>query len=68
MKPKEKAEELIKKFIKHSHECYKSDAIQCALICVDKIIKDRQRLSDALFHNDTYWQEVKREINNFKNN
>ena len=51
MTVEKKAKELVDKMTK-----------QYALICVDEIIKDRYRLSDALFYNSNYWQEVKTEI------
>ena len=68
MTPKEKAQELISKFIKHCQECDKSEAIQCALIAVDEILKEFK--SDELYSsgenniNDfiIYWQETKQEI------
>lgn len=57
MTPKEKAEELISKFIKHCHECDKSEAIQCVLIAVDEILN-----TDIFSITESYWQEVKKEI------
>ena len=68
MTPKEQAIDLISKFIKHCQECDKSEAIQCALIAVDEILKEFK--SDELYSsgenniNDfiIYWQETKQEI------
>jgi hypothetical protein len=73
MKPKEKAEELVLKYLKvdtNTKEWFNTHiAKQCALIAVDEI--------DLLLQNSTpkdepyanlssleYWQEVKQEINN----
>ena len=56
MKQKEKAQELISKFIKHCQECDKSEAIQCALIAVDEI------LEECRLERDYFWEEVKQEI------
>jgi hypothetical protein len=53
MKPKEKAKEL---FDKMSFETHKYNAIHCALIAVDEIIK-------YCYKDDIkYWQQVKQEI------
>jgi hypothetical protein len=64
MKPKEKAEDLVSKFISHTLIFDegagwledKDEAKQCALIAVDELIE----------HTDwtevNYWQEVKQEI------
>ena len=70
MTPKEKAIELWWKYynrIEHTlseeyspHENFITK--QCALIAVDEIIKDRERLNDALFYDSEYWQEVKQEL------
>lgn len=73
MTPKEKAEELIIKFMNHSfhqgslHQC-KDHAKQCALIAVNEILKSKQtaypnqiiELGQVFY---SYWQEVKTEIN-----
>ena len=55
MTPKEKAEELVGQF---SWIDCSSDAKQCALICVDEIVKNTLQVSQVL----DYWQEVKQEI------
>ena len=72
MTPKEKADELINKFIPHTkvfHEVlgwedYIDSAKQCALVAVDELIKIHYLLTTT---HDTspsinYWQEVKQEI------
>ena len=46
MIPKEKAKELVKEY---SWNADKSDAKQCALICVDEILKAMYRLRIAVF-------------------
>jgi hypothetical protein len=76
MKPKEKARELIDKY-NNSIMSFLSDnmkyqnAIKCALIAVDEIIK-----TDMLIDEDTfvetpsylqYWKEVKQELEKLKN-
>ncbi len=69
MTPKEKATELIDKFIPHTRvfhevlgwEDYLDSAKQCALIAVDEILNN-----DGFTQFDEYltkfWQEVKQEI------
>lgn len=37
-----------------------------ALIMVEEIIKDRERLSDALFYDSNYWVDVKKELENIE--
>ena len=68
MTPKEKAEELIEKYLKLDIEIggqYDGfltmkmyDAKQCALIAVDEIIKESMDNE----YSERYWQEVKQEI------
>ena len=60
MTPKKKAIELIDKFC--ATRLYDEQGKECALIAVDEIIKDRERLKDAFFYCENYWQEVKIEI------
>lgn len=60
MKPKDKAIELIDKIIKHSHECDKKEAVQCALISVDELIKETSFEVPNI--RQRYWIEVKQEI------
>ena len=61
MTPKEKANELVDKFIKTNGNAF--FAKECALIAVDEIIK---YLNDILAPNpfDQYWNQVKKEIQN----
>ena len=70
MTPKEKAEELINKFIPHTkvfHEVlgwedYIDSAKQCALVAVDEILNINS--VDKDFDLSHYWQHVKDEIQN----
>ena len=67
MTPKDKAEELVVKFLKHSRAEKDikpiQSAKQCALIAVDEIIEFTYNYTD---YNEKstkeYWQEVKHEI------
>jgi len=55
MIPKEKAKELVKEY---SWNADKSDAKQCALICIDEILK-------AMYvenRGNPYWEQIKQEI------
>tara|TARA_R110000765_G_scaffold6913_1_gene22555 strand:- start:649 stop:906 length:258 start_codon:yes stop_codon:yes gene_type:complete len=83
MTPKEKAKELCVKFFEPSvfeyekKQYFEEMAKQCALICVDEILKANEKislkdLSETMQTNDIlcqltdnamYWQEVKQEIN-----
>ena len=82
MTAKEKAKELLNKFlsIDGADDCgnsYSYVAKQCALICVDEILKANEKISlkdlretmqtndilCQLTDNAMYWQEVKEEIN-----
>jgi hypothetical protein len=59
MKAKDKAKELVDKFINATD--YNGYGQQCALIAVDEILKNNKILfEDSL--NDIYWQQVKQEI------
>lgn len=61
MTPKEKAKELVDKFMAYS-DCADEFffAVECALIAVDEIINAVEGKYDQ------YWIEVKKEINNLK--
>jgi hypothetical protein len=67
MTPKEKAKQLVDKFIEHTRvyhevlgwEDYIDSAKQCALIAVDEILKDNPFDVIKL----QYWGKVKQEIN-----
>jgi hypothetical protein len=61
-KEKEKAEELVGKFINHTHESCKLEAKQCALIAVNEIIDSRPAITDSQLEYRNYWQQVKLEI------
>jgi hypothetical protein len=56
MTAKDKAMEIAMKFDKKGET---DNAKQCALICVDEIVKNTLPLLQVL----DYWQEVKQEIN-----
>jgi hypothetical protein len=80
MKPKEKAEELVDRFINliqydfisdlhwydtrnnKYNDYVKKDAKKCALIIVDEILKDREIIDGMRVINDSYWLQVKQEI------
>jgi len=70
MTPKEKAIELVNKFNKYTVVCVthysngkmgenKQDAKQCALIAIDEILDSGKDVDEFC---DSYWQEVKQEI------
>ena len=64
---KDKAEELIEKFRQYSYDIGSNDnsfAIQCALICVDEILKILTFEFDEEDTIVTNWQQVKQEILN----
>jgi hypothetical protein len=65
MTPKEKAENLVVKFLKHSRAEIDitpiQSAKQCALIAVDEIIKSINPF--GMFLGKDYWEEVQEEIN-----
>jgi hypothetical protein len=67
MTPKEKAEDLVDKFIQYvpAEEEFELDyAKQCALIAVDEILDANPSLIkyNDIELDDIYWQEVKQEI------
>ena len=67
MTPKEKAKELVDRFYEVDLVCADAmgscsiDAKQCALICVDELIKEEQQ-TDDYYELGSYWEEVKQEI------
>ena len=74
MEAKEKAKELVDKYEYHSKPMeygmnFSGDidhAKQCALICVDEILKENERINQGGYFPTPlteYWQEVKQEIN-----
>jgi hypothetical protein len=72
MTPQEKAKELVDKFTVVGLQ-QRNEGIQCALICVDEIIKrsDKNKIVYTFFEGDCltqytedfYWEKVKEEIN-----
>lgn len=78
MSPKEKAKELVEKFIpnvycylgsgmltnKYSEEVALINAKKQALICVNEIIRQNPNLPNEYSCTKSYWQEVKQEIEN----
>lgn len=70
MKTKEKAEGLVYKYFNLTDHMQYGEAIECALILVDEIIK---AIPDASDDNSPYnsellwWKEVRHEIENLKN-
>jgi hypothetical protein len=71
MTPKEKAQELFKKFIEFTKEWDELDgyvddeyrAKQCAFISVDEMIEQQQiQFENMLWSCVEYWKEVKNEI------
>lgn len=67
MTPKEKAEELVNKFIQYvpAEEEFELDyAKQCALIAVDEMIHELTKSVSPSVHGfrHNYWEEVKQEI------
>jgi hypothetical protein len=70
MTPKEKAEELVYRYVNlysHQTENYLDidEAKQCALIAVDEILKEKNGCSKyECYGQDINWNEVKKEIEN----
>ena len=65
LKPKEEAKEFLTKF---EHEICLTDAIECALIAVDKILFVLEfNLDFKMERSIKYWQEVKKELLIIKN-
>jgi len=74
MTPKQKAKELVNRFLPHSQDTEHkennniweekvTEAIQCALICVDEIIEaNPMDFTVGINCDKVYWQEVKQEI------
>lgn len=59
MTPKEKAKELVDRYL--FVDDYHTFSIQCALIAVDEILNNNKILFEDVL-NDYYWEEVKQEI------
>jgi len=72
MVAKEKAKELVEKYLKkigpyHAETKTKELAKQSALICVDEVLENISEKQVSTYNpfmmNTDYWQEVKQEIN-----
>lgn len=68
MTPIKKAQELVDKYKVYSYGITEENIIncakQCALICVDEIIKAVHVAQTEIEEYKQYWQEVKQEIEN----
>jgi hypothetical protein len=71
MTPKQKAEELVLKYLRidnNTKEWFnKHIAKQCALVAVDEILNNNNKIPGNVnglhtFENTSYWQQVKQEI------
>lgn len=60
--PKEEAKEFLSKF---EHQICFTDAMECALIAVERILQ--LECINKYFHLYSYWQEVKEELLIIKN-
>ena len=61
--PKEKAKELVDRFLQRRYT--DEDSKECALICVDEVLKNSLQLPVLLstaVSEEIYWEEVKQEI------
>lgn len=71
LSPKEKAEELVLKYLRidnNTKEWFNLYiAKQCALIAVDEILNAREVSPGGLILDEDYWLEVKEELINWKN-
>jgi hypothetical protein len=67
MTPREKAKELVNKFIQYTPANEEFEFIyakKCALIAVDEIIKEVTPKVSLYTYQLQFWQEVKKEIEN----
>lgn len=73
--PKEKAVELMSKFVMYVQTCYEGDisfAKECAIILVEEILKldiettylNKQKKGYTIYTHISYWKEVINEIKN----
>ena len=70
MTPKEKAEELVRKFAYEIREDEDKEgfianvnvAKQCALIMVNELIEQQKGYNNGSFYPNFYWTDVKKEI------
>jgi hypothetical protein len=63
MNPKEKAIELVNKYLQ-VYDGKVKEAKQCALIAIDELIKQEEKYNNGTFYPSKYWKEVKQEIIN----
>ena len=68
----EKAKELIDKYMSpidglHKYPMCFDTAKQCAILCVDEILKIAVDISDDITWTKGFWHQVKQEIINYKN-
>jgi hypothetical protein len=64
MTPKEKAQDLVDRYYWTFGDGYLGEQhIQCALIAVDEIIKDKKAFNQISIE---YWEDVKQEIVNYE--
>jgi hypothetical protein len=65
MTPKEKAGELVNKFLQYTPVEFEYEyAKQCALIAVDEIIKSLRKTLPEIGLGKGYWYSVRKEIEN----
>ena len=69
---KKKAKELIDKYMSpidgsHKYPMCFDTAKQCAILCVDEILKIAVDISDDITWTKGFWHQVKQEIINYKN-
>jgi hypothetical protein len=66
MTPKEKAEELIKRYYRDSDLLVEDlswiQAKECALIAVDEILNSRPVITDSQVEYNNFWNDVKSEL------
>mgnify|MGYP003402177987 FL=1 len=67
-----KAKELIDKYMSpidglHKYPMCFDTAKQCAILCVDEILKIAVDISDDITWTKGFWHQVKQEIINYKN-
>ena len=72
MTAEQKAKDLIDKFMNpidglHKYPMCFDTAKQCAILCVDEILKIAVDISDDITWTKGFWHQVKQEIINYKN-
>lgn len=58
----EKAREIVIKMQFQKEPLTFEQAKNCSLVLIQEIKKDRERLNDALFYNEDYWDKVENEL------